>query len=87
MQTQTTIEGSLGQYWIVNAGTGVWRTARANHICRGGERGREHYIKKGERFLDTGERTPDGVWATYKCCETCANKPCSFASSPSANDT
>lgn len=71
---QETIPFSTGHYWVNGAGTGVWRTAKKNHICKGGKRPyREHYIKAGERFLDTGERTPDGVWATYKCCQTCAD--------------
>lgn len=69
---QETIPFSTGHYWVSEAGTGVWRTARQNHLCKGGRRG-EHYIKAGERFLDTGERTPGSVWATYKCCRTCAD--------------
>lgn len=70
---QETIPFSVGHYWVKGAGTGVWRTARKNHLCKGGNRRTEHYIMAGERFLDTGERTPDGVWATYKCCQTCAD--------------
>lgn len=72
---QETIPLSIGHYWINDAGTGVWRTAKKNHLCKGGERPyREHYILAGQRFLDTGERTLSGVWATYKCCQTCADK-------------
>jgi hypothetical protein len=75
-----TIRGSMADYWINEAGTGVWRRARKNHLCRGGLRGREHYIMQGERFLDTGERS--GVWATYKCCQTCADSPSTVLSTP-----
>ena len=68
---QETIPFSIGHYWVNEARTGVWRTARKNHICRGGLKNGEHYIIKGERFLDTGENS--GVWATYKCCRKCAD--------------
>ena len=69
--SQETIPLSVGHYWINDAKSGVWRIARKNHLCKGGKRGREHYIMAGERFLDTGERS--GVWATYKCCRACAD--------------
>ena len=69
----TTFEGTQAEYWIKSAGTGVWRTARKEQVCRAGRT--RHTIKAGDRYLDTGERTPDGVWATIKCCEACANGP------------
>jgi hypothetical protein len=79
---RATIKGSLADYWINTARTGVWRTARADRKCdhtntvlpcpHGG-------IKKGERYLDTGERRLDRMWATYKDCEKCANLPCPTA--------
>jgi hypothetical protein len=53
------IEGTQANYWINRAGTGVWRTARKQQVCRSGRE--RHVIKAGDRYLDTGERTPDGV--------------------------
>lgn len=66
-----TYRDSVAHYWIHTAGTGVWRKARKPSVCcHGTER---HVINIGDRYLDTGERTAGGVWATYKCCEACAN--------------
>jgi hypothetical protein len=75
MQTMT-FEGTQADYWISRAGTGVWRTARKQQVCRAGHE--RHVMKPGDRYLDTGERTPDGVWATIKCCEACANATLRF---------
>ena len=57
---------TIANYWIDEEKTGVWRTSRRDqHCCHKGCSG----IRKGERYLDTGERTADGIWATYKVCE------------------
>ena len=76
MLMQTTIRGSAAHYWIHAAHTGVWRKARKPQVCRNGKE--RHVINAGDLYLDTGERTPDGVWATIKCCEACANAPVGF---------
>jgi hypothetical protein len=73
---EMTLEGSQAAYWINRVGTGVWRTARKQQICRAGHE--RHIIKPGDRYLDTGERTPDGVWATIKSCQECADAPLTF---------
>lgn len=75
---QTTAPGTTGDYWVRVAGSGVWRVARKNMLCKGGTRRTEHYISAGERYLDTGEKS--AVWATYKCCRTCADVPSDLAS-------
>jgi len=57
------------QFWIDRGG--LWRVARkqfrcANHTCKHAR------ILPGTRYVDTNERTQDGVWATMKICPECA---------------
>jgi hypothetical protein len=75
---QTTVHGSEADFWINNAKTGVWRTARRQLVCC--HMKPRHTIEPGERYLDTGEKF-DGPWATLKICEKHANLSCSVLDS------
>lgn len=68
---QKTHKGTIADYWISEAQTGVWRTARKELVCCSGK---YHTIQPGERYLDTGERLDGSPWATWKTCEMHANE-------------
>lgn len=67
--SQATKPGSRADFWIYEAGTGVWRTARRPLRCC---ECKKNTIQPGDRYLDTGERS--GTWATFKVCLTHANE-------------
>jgi len=57
------------QFWIARGG--LWRTARRPSRCA--NRACHHaVIAPGDRYIDTNERTNEGVWATMKICAACA---------------